>query len=121
MKNILSTLLVFILMIPAISTEAQTGKKDTTGQKVNAAMHKEGYVTMKGGKLIEYSNGEWGYLMDTYQCNNGDKISTDGTITHADGSTSKMVNGDKIYKDGHMGEAGNRVKKNSSREANPPK
>ena len=99
MKSILITIIA--LIFSASFANAQV--KQDTGKKMNSSgMHSQNkdYVTMKDGKLMENKGGTWTAVTSTFMCTDGSKVSTDGTVTMANGTTKKLGEGDKVSKEG---------------------
>ena len=83
-------LAIAILLGISFSSNAQTSMKMKDG------------VMMKDGKAVLCKGKKCTPLTKTYTCNDGCKVSTDGTVTKPDGTTMKLMNGYEIAKDGKM-------------------
>jgi hypothetical protein len=101
MRHFLKIMIAFVLIASMVNVNAQMKADSSKKTKASSDQNQE-YASMEKGKLIEYTNNEWGYLTDDFICTNGAKVSQNGTFTKADGSTIKLNEGDKVYRDGHM-------------------
>ena len=59
-------------------------------------------VMVSNNKVMLCKDNKSTPLTETYKCTDGSKVSTDGTITKPDGSTTKLMNGYEIGKDGKV-------------------
>ncbi len=67
-----------------------------------AKMKSKDGVMMVDNKPVLCKHGKCAPLTQTYNCTDGCKISTDGTITKPDGSAMKLMNGYQIDKNGKV-------------------
>ena len=78
------------------NSKMKNGKMNDQKMKI-----KEG-VMMMDNKVMMCNQNKCTPLTKTYNCSDGCKVSTDGTVTKADGSTMKMMNGSMINKEGKV-------------------
>lgn len=116
MKSILIAIVTLVLSISTASSQVQ---QDSTNNKMNSKT--KDYVTMKNGKVTEYKDGKWSDLTSMFTCTDGSKVSMDGTLTKADGTTQTLKEGDKVYKDGRMTTAKPAPKSDNDKSTYPPK
>ncbi len=91
-------LIVAITLIAGISGIANA--QASTGQEKSQKLKKG--VQIVDNKAMLCKNNKCIPLTKTYNCTDGCKVATDGTITKPDGTTMKLMNGYQIDKNGKV-------------------
>ena len=59
-------------------------------------------VMMKNNQMMRCHDKQWTLLSETYTCDNGTKVMTDGDVLRTDGSKMRLSNGQGFHSDGKM-------------------
>ncbi|CAN5411462.1 hypothetical protein BH11BAC2_BH11BAC2_03730 [soil metagenome] len=88
---------------PAKMNDSKMDNKMQDGKMMDGKTMKMGDgVMMVNNKTMVCSNNTCTPLTKIYTTSSGAKVSTNGTVTKADGSTMKLMNGSMIGKDGKI-------------------
>ena len=92
---------ILALVIMGISVTSFSQSSGKMKMKEKTMKMKKG-VMMMDNKAMVCSHSKCTSLSKTYTCNDGCKVSTDGTVTKPDESTMKLENGYQISKAGKV-------------------
>jgi hypothetical protein len=110
MKSILKIAIALSMVLAISSAGAQVAdtvfRSVQPGKPSNINAQMTEYVIMKGGNMMLHEDGKETALAELFNCTDGSKVDTGGTLTKKDGTTIKLSEGDKVYKDGTLVKSG---------------